>query len=291
MNRWALIPLLLLIPLLQPAGATDGLRWAGCGITRAAFMNEVAQAFQKESGIAITLTGGGATKGIREVAALRVELGGTCRHLILDDAEKGVKLHPVAWDALVVITHPGNPVDNITHAQLKELLTGGITSWQQLGGEDQPVELILRESRHAGVELMARELLFGDPELAFKPTRRLEESGPLELMVKETAHAVSISGVSSARRQGLKILTLDGVAPTQENIAAGLYQLFRPLYLVTPEDPSPEIRQFLAFIKSPRGQQVIAATGTVNLEQGEKLWEPYRQHMKQVMRTNRGIFE
>ncbi|MBF0609710.1 MAG: phosphate ABC transporter substrate-binding protein [Magnetococcales bacterium] len=288
--RWLALLLVsfLFPPLLM---AKSPMTWAGCGITKSAFMLELAKAFKQETGQDIYLSGGGATKGIREVANGNVTLGGTCRHLILDDAEKGVKLHPVAWDALVAITHPDVTVDNITHEQLRQVLTGKITNWRELGGEDQPIVLMLRNGKLSGVEMMARELLFGDLNVEFVSQKILDESGPLEFSVKETPYAFGISGVSSSRRNGLKILNLDGIPPSQENIIRGSYKLFRPMYLVTSNTPSPEVKQFLAFVKSAKGQEIISKTGTVNLDEGQHLWQPYRQHMKQVIKSGKGIFD
>ena len=94
------------------ASANNTIQWAGCGITKKAFMKELATAFEKKTHVKVVLNGGGATKGIRQTAALKVDMGGSCRMTLpeVERKELHVSLHPVAWDALAVIVNPENPV-------------------------------------------------------------------------------------------------------------------------------------------------------------------------------------
>ncbi len=105
------------------------LRWVGCGISKKAFMQELAKAYTRYFKVEFNLEGGGATKGIREVANGSVDMGGSCRHR-LDHAEEEryVRFVPVAWDALVVIVHKDNNVKVISIAQLKDVYEGIITN-------------------------------------------------------------------------------------------------------------------------------------------------------------------
>ena len=104
------------------------LSWSGCGISKKAFMKELAKAYEAKTGVKIKLSGGGATKGIRNVASRKLSLGGACRHTIENPVnlsphplERRVRMIPVAWDALVVIVHKSNKVENITLAQIRRI--------------------------------------------------------------------------------------------------------------------------------------------------------------------------
>jgi len=259
--------------LLAGPALAASLTWVGCGITKKAFMKELAAAYKEKTGVSITIKGGGATKGIRAVAAGKADLGGSCRHKIDVPEEAAAKLHQVAWDAVVVVVNKDNPVSGVSLDQLREVLTGGITDWKDLGGTAGPLTLYVRKGTRSGVGLLARELLFGDPDRAFSPAARvMRSSGPLEAAISKDAGGIGLSGISSAsRRKGLKMLSLDGVAPTKANLMSGAYPLVRPLYLVTRGDPQGEVKNFIDFALSPEGQAVIAAQGTVNLEEGEGL--------------------
>ena len=202
--------------------------------------------------------------------------------MILEDAEKGVTLHPVGWDALVVIVNKSNSVQNISIDQLKAVFFGEVTNWKQLGGNDEPIAVLAREGKISGVGMMARELIFGDADIEFKSTHQFKSTGPIEEAVLQMKNAIALDGVSSARKRDLKILDLNGIAPTVENIASGAYKLFRPLYLVTAQKMTPEVSEFIKFVKSPEGQRVIANQLTVTLAKGGHLWHPYRKHMRTV---------
>jgi phosphate transport system substrate-binding protein len=198
------------------------------------------------------------------------------------EEENNAKLIPVAWDAIVAIVHPDNPVDGITLEQMKSILIGEIKNWQDVGGPDQKIHLVIREGKISGVGLTMRELIFKAREVEFTDdSTAVGSTGPLEEMVETDVWAFGISGISSAKRRQVKILELDGIAPSYENIAAGSYTLFRPLYLVIPKETKNRqaVEDFIAFALSDAGQGVVKQNGTVNLEDGSGLWRPYRENM------------
>jgi phosphate transport system substrate-binding protein len=250
------------------------LRWVGCGISKKAYLTSLAKAYEKKTGVHIDIQGGGATRGIREVAAGTADIGGSCRrHLWGDDRESGVTMIPVAWDALVVIVNPNNKVASITLEDLRKVYLGRISNWKDLGGADQPIQLFAREGKVSGVGRTARKLLFDNYEQDFSATRLFPSSGPLEKAVEADANAIAISGVSSARKRKVRILDLNGKSPSYENVQAGNYLLYRPLYLAYSEN-SPKvdiIRDFILFADSPEGRDVIRANGTVPYLEGLNL--------------------
>ena len=128
--RFALGFCLLALSATAAANAKDTMLWAGCGITKKAFMAELATAYQRKTGIEIVMEGGGAAKGIRRVADRSVALGGTCRPKLPNrEDELHSRLNPVAWDALTVITHPDNPIKDISMDELRAVYDGLITNW------------------------------------------------------------------------------------------------------------------------------------------------------------------
>lgn len=266
----------------SPADALE-LTWTGCGITKNAFMQEIAEAYRKKTGTAIRISGGGATKGIRAAAAGTSDMGGTCRDWLggsdnKHPREADAELMRVAWDALVVIVHPDNPVSNISLPDLKKIYDGRIVSWKELGGEDKKIALVTRSEDHSGVGHMFRLLVFNDPHYLFKARSfTVKSTGPLEKKIAKTATAMGIDGISSARKTSVKILSLDDVAPTKENIASGRYPLFRPLYMAINANVSKGSREVIDFVLSKEGQQIISEQGTVNLEEGKHLEPLWRE--------------
>jgi len=278
---------LLIGPVSIQAAAKKELTWAGCGISKKAFMAEMAKAYEKKTGIKIKLQGGGATKGIRKVAKREIDLGGTCRQTLEDPntlsshpKERRVQMDPVAWDALAVLVHKSNPVNNITLDQLRKVYTGRITNWRQLGGKNAPIELYVRKGFISGVGRTIRELIFYDYNKKFySPRIHVERSsGPIEKAIqKDAVNGIAISGISSAKRRKVKLLKLEGHEPTYDNIKNGSYLLYRPLFLVTHlrSLDNPEIYKFSNFVHGEEGKKIMRKVGTVPYEDAIHLWLKY----------------
>jgi len=278
---------LVLLSAVAVAQDDSKLRWVGCGIAKRAFMSALADGYQKHCGVEVTLEGGGATRGIRDVAAGKADLGGTCRHKLDRADEAAAVLHPVGWDAIVVVVHPDNPVQDISFGDLKKVLTGKVDNWRQLGGPDQTIEVFARASKTSGVGLMARELIFWNPGVEFSgATRTFRSSGPLEKQLEKSRFAIGLTGVSSAHKRKLKMLKVSGKAPNPKNIMTGSYPVVRPLYLVSNKDAPQHVRDFVAWTLKD-GQRLIRKEGTVTAAQGKKLWVKYNKLMKGIRMRQR----
>ena len=272
------------LPLTASAAAKK-ITWAGCGISKNAFMGEMAAAYEKKTGVKIELLGGGATKGIRQVSSKEVQIGGTCRHVIEKDGsmlthneERRVELRPVAWDALVLMVHKDNPVDNVSLDQLRKIYKGQITNWKELGGKNAPIELYVRKGKISGVGRTLRELLFYNYDEEFVATHVAEETANLEKDMVTNPNGAGVTGISSARKlKGVaKILKLDGKEPSYDNIRNGHYLLYRPLYIVTSlQERDPEVKKFVAFVAGDEGKQIMRSVGTVPYEDAIGLWLTY----------------
>jgi phosphate transport system substrate-binding protein len=277
----ALSILTLLMLHTQVEAAT--IKWTGCGISKLGFMQDVAMAYEKKTGVRIELEGGGATKGIRQVALGEVSLGGSCRmplvyeaadgSLQVESAEQNVTMIPVGWDALVAITHKENHmIDGISREQLKQVLTGEITRWDQLGAQsNQPINLYVRSGKISGVGLTLRQQLFNNVDQNFrKDATYLPSSGKIEEAVEKDPYGLAVSGISSSRQRQVKLLKLENIEPTMANLKSGKYMLYRILFLVTPPDyrEHPELQAFVDFTLSSQGQKVIREAGTLPYRYG-----------------------
>lgn len=296
LELFGLSTLAFLLPGGRAVGARHTLTFKGCSIVRRAFMSEAAAAYEKATGSKIVVMGGGATLGIRAAAAGDADIGGACRPALPErfPEEQGVAMVHVAWDALVFITHPSNPVDGITLAEAKELLLGETTNWKEIGGRDARIITVLRSQvpehggKVSGVGYMTRLMLFDDPETDFsRKATFFRHSAEVEETTEVVETSFAVTGISSAQKRKVKILELEGVAPTKENIASGRYPWFRPLYLIVPNNPPDEVRGFVDWILGDEGQAVISAQGTVNLAEGRILDEKFRHWPERDLFTNR----
>jgi phosphate transport system substrate-binding protein len=297
----ALLMLANVSSLMAAPTQTKTITWAGCGISKNAFMNEMVAAYEKKTGIKVDLRGGGATKGIRQVSNREVQIGGTCRHVIekdksmmTHDEERRVELRPVAWDAIAVIVNKDNPVDNITLDQLRKLHKGQITNWKELGGKDEPIELYVNKSKISGVGRILRELLFYNYDEEFVAKYEAEETPNLEKDIVTNPNGIGTTGISSARKlKGIaKVLKLDGKEPSVENIRTGKYLLYRPLYIVTHlQEKDPEVKKFVNFVTGEEGKEVMRKAGTVPYEDAVGLWLTYLDQQNRAMNNRMQVAE
>lgn len=264
----------------------DGLIWGGCGVTKKAFMAELAKAYEKKTGTHIELQGGGATKGIRGVGKGTIHIGGACRtNMEFNKEERYVKQIPVAWDAIVFVVNKKNPVSDVTLKQIREIYDGKITNWSKLGGRDEAIDLYVRKSPISGVGQTLRELIFNDSEKEFTDKAHVvKSSGPAEQAVEKSINAITASGVSSAKHRDVKMLKVEGQEPSYENIKQGKYILYRPLYLVTKQtSKNPLVKDFIRYATSDEGMDVIRKSGTIPYKDAlHLLGKQFRQYEKAV---------
>jgi phosphate transport system substrate-binding protein len=287
--RYPFILKLLFLVLIPISAQALELSWVGCGITRNAFMADLAAAYKEKSGVDITISGGGATKGIREITGKQADIGGACRFRLDESREEaGARMIPVAWDALVVVVHKSNPIDSISLRQLRSLYQGKITNWSQLGGKNQPLELLVRQGKISGVGYTLRQHLFEDPDVDFKSKYVFPSSGPLEKTVEKNPNAIAVTGIASAHKRDFKILKLEGLDPNFENIRTGNYLLYRPLYLVynASSPNSQEADQFIQFALGRQGREVIRKNQVVPYYDGVLLLQKRMDRWKEFIRES-----
>lgn len=254
---------------------TVELKLVSCHISKDAYITDMINAYREKNGIHIDVRAGNSTSAIRDVQIGVADIGGTSRYLIPNEKrETGVKLLPVALDALAFIVHKDNPVESISQEQAKAIYTGRIRYWSELGGNDQKIEVYALKNKISGNGRTLRELLFSNTHKNFHTHRVFDSIEVLEQSLTQNANAIAITGVSSAHMNDVKIVALNGVKPSVQNIKTGDYSLYRPLFLsYDPHSPNIEsVKDFIRFVLSKTGQDVMRSNGVV----------PYREAMSLV---------
>ncbi|QDE40935.1 LysM peptidoglycan-binding domain-containing protein [Luteibacter pinisoli] len=255
------------------AAAGPQLVWRGDVTTARGVVTDVAKAWEKAGKGHFELQPFNTASGIDAVVKGTADLAGSAR-AGNGAAEQSLTFTPVAWDALVMVTYPSNPVSNITLMQLHEIYMGHITNWKDLGGDDAPINLYAVASPGDGVEFSLRKLLFGRgnqpvaaPRLYVNQTK-LEEGVTLD---RRGLGATTLAGAGNNPK--LKVLSIDGVKPSMSTVANGSYALYTELYLVS-NDTSPkaaDVKEFLAFVTSSAGSSLLRAHGLVPYADGTAL--------------------
>ncbi len=210
--------------------------------------------------VTVQYTGSGA--GLESLAAGSVDIGDSSRALKDGEKETGAVENIVAIDGIAVITDKDNTVKDITSEQLAKIYTGEITNWKDLGGEDEAIVVIGRESG-SGTRGAFEELL--EIEDKCKYAQELDSTGGVLAKVAATPGAIGYVSLDVVD-DSVSAVSLDSVEPTEENIVAGKYSLSRPFVMATMGEISEQnelVQTWFNFIESEAGQNVITAIGLI----------------------------
>lgn len=206
-------------------------------------------------------TGSGA--GIEAVENGTADIGNSSRSLTDEEKAAGLEENIVAIDGIAVVINPDNKVDGLTSEQLKQIYTGQITNWSEVGGDDEAIVVVGREAG-SGTRGAFEEIL--DVEDACKYAQELNETGAVVAKVGETSGAIGYVSLDNIT-DDVKAVKLDDVKPSEETVKDGSYTLQRPFVMATKgkiSEQSKEVQAIFEFINSDAGQEVIKAVGLVS---------------------------
>jgi phosphate transport system substrate-binding protein len=216
----------------------------------------------------IAVTGGGSGTGIAALINGTTDMAMSSRQLKSSEYEQAVAAgqNPqefvVGYDGLAVIVNPANPVSELTLEQIKDIYTGKIANWQQVGGPDWQIVVLSRES-NSGTYIYFREQVLKNEN--FRPDALLLPSSAAE--VKEVANnpaAIAYLGVAYVNEQVKALGIKSGaevVYPVNEAILSGKYPIARPLFIYTANEPAGLVKKFIEFMFSQEGQDIVGRIG------------------------------
>lgn len=205
----------------------------------------------------------GSSAGIEAVTNGTADIGDVSRALTDEEKAAGLVENIVALDGIAVVTDTANTATNLTTQQLKDIYTGKITNWSEVGGADQNIVVIGRESG-SGTRDAFEEILDIADQCQLAQT--LNETGAVAAAVQSTPGAIGYISLD-ALNDKVKALQLDGVAPSEETVKDGSYTLQRPFVMATKgeiSEQSAQVQAVFEFINSDAGQEVISSVGLVS---------------------------
>lgn len=227
-----------------------------------AFMN-------KYLDIDISVQGGGSGVGIASIIDGTCDIGDSSRPIKDKEKakaqEKGVEVYEkvVALDGIAVIVHPTNPLSGLTKDQIKDIYTGKISKWSEVGGKKGKIVVVSRDSASGTFEAF-NELALDKEKV--RPESLLNASNnAVAMTVSRTPGAIGYIGLGYLSPK-VKSLKVNGVEPTKENVVNGSYVLARKLFMYTKGEPEGIIKQFVDFILSSDGQKLVDKAGFVALK-------------------------
>ena len=231
-----------------------------------------AEEFMKENkGLEVAVTGGGSGTGIAALINGTTDICASSRDIKPEEIEqakaKGIvpREITVARDGIAVIVNPKNPVNELTMEQIGKIYTGEYTNWSDVGGPDQKIGVLSRESS-SGTYVFFQEHVLNKQD--FTPSARLMPA--TSAIVQSTGDdqwAIGYVGLGylAGARGKVKSLVVDGVAPSEATVLDGTYTISRPLHLYTNGEPAGTIKKFVDFAMSEAGRKIIKEQGYVTV--------------------------
>ncbi len=217
----------------------------------------LAQAYMTQHpDIKVTVQGGDSNVGIQSVKSGSASIGTVSRNLTETESE-GLNQYQIGEDGIAIIVNPTNPVNSLTTDQLRDIYQGKITNWKQVGGEDTPIKVIIREAG-SGTRITFEDILFGS---TISQDNFSIGISTYQVMQDVAVTPNAIGYVSqNALNPGVKALGINGISPTDENIASGMYVLNRPLIFLIKGTGNSVVNDFINFSLSPEGQDIVNQT-------------------------------
>lgn len=204
----------------------------------------------------------GSSAGVEQMLSGTVNIGNASRNLKDSEISEGAVENIVAIDGIAVIVDNANTVTNVTTEDLVKIYTGEISNWNQLGGNDQPIVVIGREAG-SGTRGAFEELLEIEDMCVY--AQELDSTGTVMANVAATPGAIGYVSLD-VLNDTVSVLSIDGVAASEENIVAGTYSLSRPFVMATKGEVSEQselVQSFFAYIQSEEGQAIIKQVGLI----------------------------
>lgn len=229
-------------------------------------------------GVRISVTGGGSGTGIAALLNGTVDLANASRAIkaeeVAEAQAKGINPieYVIARDAIALVVHPENPVNQLTLQQISDIYSGKINNWNEVGGENRPIVRLSRETNSGThVYFLENVLRLGDSKnetLFSTNTLLLPSSEGIINEVRQNPNAIGYDGLGYVPHD-LKMIAIaatpggEYVLPSIETVNNLTYPIARDLYMYTSGEPEGAVRDYLDWIFSPEAQEIVARLGFV----------------------------
>lgn len=237
--------------------------------TIAPVMSEIGKRFESlHPEVRVDVQTGGSSRGIADVREGLADIGMSSRAL-KDQEQNGLVSFLLARDGVCFLVHKNNPINELSDQQIRDIYTGKIANWKQIGGRDAPVTVINRADGRSELELFSHHFQVKPTDIKAHLIAGDNEQGIKTLAGNPNAiiyMSVGTSEYDAAHGVPIKLLPLNGIAATTENIRNGSFPFARPLVLVTKPDSKPLAKAFLDFSLSRKAHNVITELSFVPIQ-------------------------
>ena len=224
---------------------------------------KLAMKYQEQNDVKIEVNQIGSSAGITNAISGVSQIGMSSRDLKQEEKDSNLQELIIAYDGIVVVAHPSNPVKDLTMEQVRRIFTGEITNWKEVGGKDMEIVVVSREDG-SGSRDAFQEIVGYESGQLIKNAIVASGNGNIKTTVAMNKHAIGFISFEYVD-ESVSTMAINGVQAKAENVLAGQYELSRPFLFVHKEDVPESAKQFMEFILTPEGQKVVESAGAIPL--------------------------
>jgi phosphate transport system substrate-binding protein len=214
---------------------------------------------KKYPNISITIAGGGSGIGIKQVSSGIIDLANSGRKPTASEIQKGdLKLFRFAIDGIGIIVNPQNPISNLTTQQLQKIFSGEIKNYKHFGANSALINLYTRDQSSATRKVFWKKAL--EKSDIAKTARVVSSNSAMKTVIKNDRNAIGIISLGLVDKN-VKLISVNGVHPTLENVKNGSYNVSRGLFLLSSGEPKPLAKAFIKYMRSKEGSKIVSKNG------------------------------
>ena len=204
--------------------------------------------------IKVNINGTGSGDGINNAGAL-YQIGMSSRELTPSEQGKGLKETVIAIDGIAVIVNKSNQINNLSVDQIRDIYTGAITDWSQVGGAAGRIAVISREEG-SGTRGAFEEIVKFQGKL-LSGANESTSTGAIKAGIAQNPNAIGYISLGSLD-DTIKAISVDGVTPVTANVTSGSYKIARPFIVLAGNNLHAESAAFIEWMLSAEGQAIVS---------------------------------
>lgn len=205
----------------------------------------------------------GSSGGIRALVDGRIELARTARPLNQKEKRMGLSERLFAFSPVVFVVHPSvTGIDNLSTQEILDIYSGKIKNWSEVGSIDHKIYAVTREPGDSSLTVLKNNMP-GFKEINTATAKTIYNTQDTIDALKKHRFTIGYTPFNEIKNSKLRVLKLDGIFPSIENIQSGKYNLVVPLSVVYKEEPTGLSRSFMEFLYSEEGKRIISDLGSI----------------------------
>jgi phosphate transport system substrate-binding protein len=195
------------------------------------------------SEVKISVSGGGSFVGISQASSGGADMGNSD---VLAPGNSGLVDHKVAVVGFAIAANPSAGVNSLTPKQIRDIFSGRVTNWKDVGGKDQQI-VVINRPRTSGTRYVFTQTIMGVSKISESGLTE-DSSGAVTTMVATTPGAVTYVSLSYTKNKPVTVIKVNGVAPTPDTIRTGKYPIWSYEHIFTKGKAKPEVEAFINYI-------------------------------------------